>query len=304
MTLSTNAYLIVDAGGTFLKSAVLNCQGEVYPGSGMSVNSFSDAPKEDILRSFREIITMGMAFIKKHAMIISGLGLAFPGPFDFLKATSLMKHKFQSIYGFNLREYFYQLPGMPDNVPVRFIHDANAVLAGELWKGNAAGFENVAVVTLGTGLGFAISEHGKILRNHLGSPGIAIYNLPYRDGILEDYVAKRGFIKTYCELRGKSASNDISVSEIGEMADNGDSISIQTFNEVGKILAESLQNILYEKNIQCLLFSGQISKSFSHMETALKDGLRMVNSLQRIAVVKSIDNAALLGALSNVVADL
>jgi len=79
-------------------------------------------------------------------------------------------------------------------------------------------------------------------------------------------------------------------------AQEGDEASVQTFHEVGKILAESLEHILIEKNIQCLLFGGQISRSFHLMEHTLKQGLFKVKCLQRISAVNSIENAALLGA--------
>jgi glucokinase len=68
---------------------------------------------------------------------------------------------------------------------------------------------------------------------------------------------------------------------------------------VGRILAESLEKILIERNIQCLLLGGQISRSFHHMEEPLKQGLKGIKCLHKVSVVKSIDNAALLGTLQN-----
>ena len=45
------SYLSVDAGGTFLKSAILNSKGEVFQESACSVESFSDGPKEKIFQA-------------------------------------------------------------------------------------------------------------------------------------------------------------------------------------------------------------------------------------------------------------
>lgn len=88
---------------------------------------------------------------------------------------------------------------------------------------------------------------------------------------------------------------EIKVSDLGKWADEGNPHAIQTFQEVGRILAESLEKILVEQNIQCLLLGGQISRSFHHMEEPLKQGLQKVKCLNRVSVVKSIENAALLG---------
>ena len=229
-------------------------------------------------------------------MKLSGVGVAFPGPFDYIRGIPLMEHKFLNIYGVHMREFFHEIPGVLHDIPISFIHDAHAVLSGELWKGNAFGFPNAAVLTLGTGLGFAFSKNGKVQSDSHGSPLVTIFKLPYKGGILEEFTARRGVLKIYRDFGGNSIEG-IDVSDIGKRADDGDKISIQTFGEVGRILADALHNILIERNIQCLLLGGQISRSFRHIEDKLRFGLLDVESLQKISVVKSIDNASFLGAL-------
>lgn len=291
-----NVFLTIDAGGTYLKSAVLSGEGEVLEDSASMIKAFSSGSKEKILTAFRESVIKGLKFIEDGGMILEGIGVAFPGPFDHLNGIPLMKHKFINIYGVKMREFLHEIPGIPPDVNISFIHDAHAVLSGELWKGNAQGFENAAVVTLGTGLGFAFSKEGIIQCNSLGGPLVTIFKLPYKDGILEDYTARRGCLKIYSKINGRTMEG-IDVSDLGKWADEGDENSIQTFREVGKILAETLHNILIENNIRCLLLGGQISRSFQHMEEPLRHGLKDVECLLKISAVKSIDKAPLLGAL-------
>lgn len=295
-----DAYLVIDAGGTYLKSAVLNNEGSIMEGSASMVKSFSGGSKEEILMTFSITISRGLSFIENAGMILKGIGLAFPGPFDFSKGIPLMKHKFQNIYGVNLRKAFYEIPGILPHIPVRFIHDGNAVLIGEIWKGNAQGFANVAVITLGTGLGFAFSIDKMVQCNDLGSPAITIYKFPFQDGILEDFTAQRGFLRVYNEISSRVDKKKIQVSDIGKGADEGDMDCILTFLEVSRILAINLEKTLQEKNIQCLLFGGQISHSFHHMEEALRQGLNNVKCLRKISVVKNINNAAFIGVLRTI----
>lgn len=299
MDLSTMAYLTIDAGGTYLKSAVLNQTGDVLADSGYVTKSFSNGSKEKILWAFNEIVTHGLTYIERMGMSLSGIGIAFPGPFDYESGTSFMFHKFKNIYGINLCEAILNNSMISPDLPIKFMHDANAVLAGELWIGNGQDYDNVAVVTLGTGLGFAFSENRIIQRNNLGGPMVTIYRLPYRNGVLEDYTAKQGILHIYQKISGKAETEKIKVSDIGRWADGGDRDSIQTFQEVGRILAESLEKILLEKKIQCLLLGGQISRSFHLMEEPLKEGLKEVKYLGKVSKVKSIENAALLGLLQN-----
>ena len=293
------AYLIIDAGGTFLKSALLTSNGDILSGSSFSICSNSEGTSDEILQPLRNTIIKGLKFAHNHKLKLGGIGIAFPGPFNVEKATPLMEHKFQSIYGLDLREYFYTSTSISPNTPVQFIHDANSVLLGELWKGKAKGFKNVSAVTLGTGLGFAISKNGEVLCNEIGGPYLSIFRTPYKDGILEDYTAKRGFLKIYGKLSGRENTEEITVAEISELAVKGEEAALETFKEIGTILGEVLQRILMENKIECLLFSGQISKSFHFMEPAIQESLQGITMLKKISVVEDIDQSALWGTLRN-----
>jgi glucokinase len=51
------------------------------------------------------------------------------------------------------------------------LNDAQAALLGEVWQGAAKGAKNVALLTLGTGVGGAAMVDGHLLRGHLGRAG-------------------------------------------------------------------------------------------------------------------------------------
>jgi predicted NBD/HSP70 family sugar kinase/uncharacterized phosphosugar-binding protein len=54
---------------------------------------------------------------------------------------------------------------------VRVLNDAQAALLGEAWKGAAAGYRNVVLLTLGTGVGGAILSEGRLLGGAIGRAG-------------------------------------------------------------------------------------------------------------------------------------
>jgi glucokinase len=97
-------------------------------------------------------------------------------------------------------------------------------------------------------------------------------------------------------LRGKSFSN-IDVVDIGKMANEGDALSIDVFCDTAIILSETIKPVLKENDIQCLLFGGQISRSFKYMENSIKNSLKDIGCLKKISVVSNMDTAALLGAM-------
>lgn len=301
LTTKDKAYLTIDAGGTYIKSAVLDGDGTVLEDSFLKTKSFSDNPKEVILSAFSDTVIHGLEIVLSEKRHLGGIGIAFPGPFDYKNGIPLMEQKFQSLHGLPLKEILSENLGEYQNVPLVFVHDANATLEGELWRGNVQSYNNVAVITLGTGIGFALSENRKVLCNELGSPLVKIFNIKYGDGILEDVVSRKGILEIFKSFSDDNYSNRWDVDRIGALADNGHVPGILTFKKVGEILSDVLKNTLIERRIQCLLFGGQISKSFQHIEQSLKQGLKEINFLEKVSVVHNIDNSTFYGLLHRLI---
>ncbi|WP_295935685.1 ROK family protein [uncultured Alistipes sp.] len=296
MDLRTNScYLLLDVGGTFVKSGAATFTGELLPDAEFSCPIPSSGTKKQIADALAPVIRRGMAFARKRGFAVAGIGIAIPGPFDYANGISRMTHKFQGIYGISLCDMLRELPEVGPDLPIRFMHDVNAVLLGEMFHGNATGYRNVAVVTLGTGLGFSFCRDAEVQYSPMGSPRLPIYNLPYRDGILEDYVSKRGFFHIYQEIIRHKPSAALTVADLGRMAGEGDKAALETFSTVGGILAASVRDLIDEQQIECLLLGGQISRSFAFLEPALREGLKGLPRLGRISSVKHIGCAAFYG---------
>lgn len=278
--------LLLDAGGTFIKCS-----------DGREIPIRSDGSREEISSSFAKAVG---AFCNEDSCVNDAktacgkgqrnceIAVAIPGPFDYERGIFLMKHKFSSVYGMSFRE----VADVPSCARLLFTHDVNVMLAGEMFCGNGRGYSRVALVALGTGLGFAMSIDGHILKKATGSPLVSIFGLPYRDGILEDYASKRGFLGTFQALGGQGATT---VKDIAEFASDGDKAALETFRSIGSTIARTISPILKEYGIECLLFGGQISRSFRFLEPALREGLSGVESLVDISQVSNFDNATFNG---------
>lgn len=95
------------------------------------------------------------------------VGVAAPGIADSLgDRIYWMQGRLDKVQGLNWREFF----GRPSqDVPV--LNDAHAALLGEAWIGAAKDARNVALLTLGTGVGGALMVDGKLLRGDIGRAG-------------------------------------------------------------------------------------------------------------------------------------
>ena len=291
-----SAFIVLDVGGTFIKSGIMSADGLLLDGSQQTVPINSDGTKDEICNSLISAVSQGIALCRYYGYSPAGVGICMPGPFNYVTGISAMVHKFAAIKDMPLKEVIVQaLDGL--DIPVVFGHDVNTQLYGEMCGGNAVGYDNVCLVALGTGLGFAIANQGKILMTPTGSPLVSIWNLPYNGGILEDYASKRGFYNIWKEVTGTRPPEDMTVAEMGRLAGEGDTVALEVFRRVGKFVGSNIKGYLAENNIECLLFGGQISRSFGFMEEAVREELADMDGLT-ITTVSDFSNAAFKGLVA------
>ena len=258
--------LLLDVGGTFIKCSDGRCipmpsggsRDEIAAALRLAVASL--VPESRGVRAAETLTPSGECCPNSPAPRQSpARAVAIPGPFDYGKGIFLMKHKFAAVYG----ESFRALAGLPEEADIVFCHDVVAALLG--CEG-----ENVALVTIGTGLGFAHKEKGRVQVGPNGSPARSIYNLPWGDGILEDIVSARGIRNAYARLSGHS---HLSAAQIAQCADAGDEAALQVFSDLGETLGQALAPLLEELHAGTLLLAGQVSKSLPLFSRPLRNAL-------------------------------
>ncbi len=271
--------LLLDVGGTFIKGAVVGTapHDSIFL-TEFQVPSCSAGTAAEIAAALRTAFARGGR--------TDALAVSIPGPFDFEHGIFRMEHKFAAVKGLSFRE----LLGLPADFPMVFMHDVNAQLQGELTAGAGQGCPNVALVTLGTGLGFSVAVDGIIRKALSGSPADSLWNLPCRDGILEDYVSSRGIRRLY--------GDELPVREIADRAREGDNAAQEAFATAGALLAEAVQPVLRDCRVGRLLIGGQIARSFDLLGPSLQDLPAVVTSLEKVLPVSDIAHAAFRGLAS------
>jgi len=287
--------LAVDVGGTFLKSALFSQSGEMLSEGVDETPVDSDGAAKTIERVFREVTRRIAARAAQMGAVVRGVGVSVPGPFDYEQGRFLMDHKYASVKGACLRPWFTDTLG---NVPIRFLHDAAACLLGLMGEPETGCYSRVAVATLGTGLGFALSIDGKVQTNARGGPAVSLFNRPYRDGIAEDYVSRRGILARYRRASGQDEALD--VVDIAALAQKNDADALRVFRETGTMLGEILRPVLIEQRIECVVIGGQIARAGSLFEDSLRTALGGIPSLHAIQPVSDFTVLPLRGAFLDV----
>ena len=174
---------------------------------------------------------------------ISGIAVSVPGPFDYRNGIFRMEHKFQAVKDCSLKEFFPE-------IPMAFLHDANAFLCGAVSVSNG----RFGGITLGTGLGAAVMIDGKFINNEKDTPLYSLWNKSFRNGIGEDYVSTAALLKA-CPDAG-------SVKEMAERADTD-----KIWQDFGDALADLLTDWQNGLQLEKIYIGGGISKAAKRFMT-------------------------------------
>jgi glucokinase len=219
----------------------------------------------------------------------SGVAVAIPNPFDYDCGISYMRHKYCQLYGNDLRQGLAERLGC-DPARVHFLNDAAAFLIGELHQGAATGVNRAIGIALGTGVGSAFAAGGKIVATGHGVPPSGeIWNRPYRQSTVENFISTRSIQRRYEQLTGIRAEvRDIAALAIEQRQ------ARQTFEAFGKELGEVLRDTCLEFRPQRIVLGGGISRAAALFLPAAEKEL--ANPAIQLRVSNLFERAPLIGA--------
>ncbi|TDE27971.1 ROK family protein [Flavobacterium ranwuense] len=229
---------------------------------------------------------------------LEGLAICMPGPFDYASGICWIKDqaKYEHFYSLNIRELIQERLNLSNDIPILFDNDANCFGKGEFFKNAENSSRKVMAVTLGTGLGASFIDNGKAIDSGTQVPADGeLYNLPFKEGIAEDYVSVRGLLSRYEAVSGIKISNGL---ELFNRANDGDVLAIKVFEEVGADLAEIVLPWLRSFEADSFIIGGKIANASVYFLPAFQQKIR--DSGSEIIILVSTDNeiSALLGATS------
>ena len=268
--MKSSRIVLLDVGGTFIKSSLGIAGKGAVEGTFMSTPVSSNGTAEEITEAFRTAVSGQIKRAAEEGYAVEAVCAALPGPFDYKKGVFLMKHKFAAVYGVSFREILGDV--IAPDTRLAFVHDVNGALLGALTVDASLNEGNVAMVTLGTGLGFTYSIDGKVQESETGSPAEGLWDAPYMGGILEEYVSRRGILRLYAEQGGKLAEGE-DVKEVSLRARNGEEAALKAFSLAGSHLAAGASKLIADLGIRKIIFGGQISRSFDLMEKSIREGM-------------------------------
>ena len=149
--------IAIDIGGTFVKI------GLVKSGEIITKTAFKSFPQQRFQKTVATIEITINKLLVSHSIAknsLKGIGIGFPGIVDSIKMKVISTNKkYEDANTFD----FIKWAKETYDTPLVLENDARMALLGEWQYGAGKGFDNIAMLTLGTGVGSATLINGKLL---------------------------------------------------------------------------------------------------------------------------------------------
>lgn len=266
-------YLLMDVGGTEIKAGIVNRKGSLC-GPMEKFPAHAKESKDVIIADFAFIIDELGGKLPLPEDTVCGIGMAFPGPFDYENGISLMKglDKYDAIYGCVLQDEILKKMEKKEiledeKTSFLFLHDVEAFATGESHFGAAADAHRLLCLCIGTGAGSAFVENGIARKSGEDVPENGwLYNTPFQESIIDDYISVRG-LRKQAEARFKEPPNG---AELYQLALAGNKDALTVFENFGQDFYQAVKPFMEMFRPDAIVLGGQISRSFSFFGTKLE----------------------------------
>ncbi len=262
----------IDIGGTTVKIGILSEEGQIL--DKWEIKTRTEDNGAHIVSDIAESLKKAMAEKGYSMDDVIGAGMGVPGP---VMADGTINRCVN--LGWGVYNAAAELSGLL-GVPVKAGNDANVAALGEQWMGGGKGYDNVVMITLGTGVGCGIILDGKILAGTTGAAGecghmtIAdpedmIYTCGCgRRGCLETLTSATGVVniaKHLVETTDKATSlrdlPEITSKDIWDAAKAGDAGALEVVDKVAYYLGKAINTIAVVVNPEIFVIGGGVSKA-------------------------------------------
>ena len=276
----------IDIGGMSIKGAAVDSNGRVY--EKFSMPFIKGEPGEETIHKLADIVK---EYIAANGLEnkIAGIGLGSPGTLDIKNGIVNYANNL-GWENLHVADIFHEtLP-----YPVRLTNDANAASLGEAKYGAGKSYENIIMLTLGTGVGGGIIINGKLYEGNEGKGAELGHSVIVVDGE-QCTCGRKGCLETYASATAliretKKAMHShkrslmwkvcpdidmVSGKVPFEAAKQGDKVAIDVLDNYIKYLGEGILNFcnIFRPNV--VVLSGGIANAgdylFDRVNKYIKD---------------------------------
>lgn len=237
----------IDLGGTAIKLGCFDRMG--YCLRSQTVPTPQPATPEAVLTSISHTIEQ---LDPDRSAIAIGMGT--PGPADAAGRVARVAINLQDWRDVPVADWLEAKTGRPTIIA----NDANCAGLGEAWLGAGQAFQDMIMLTLGTGVGGAIILDGKLFVGRQGTAGeLGLITLipdgpPCNSG-------NQGSLEQYASVQAIRRETGLEPKDLAAKADAGDIDAIAFWQAYGQRLGAGLASLIYVLTPEAVVIGGGVS---------------------------------------------
>ena len=260
----------IDLGGTNIKSAVIDRERGILSRNSVPTNA-SDGPQV-VLDRIAEAVKISVEKAPSQAV---GVGIGAPGVISLDRTTVSWPPNLPGWEVINLKDELLQRTGL--NAIVE--NDANLMALGSSRFGAGRDYDNMIMITLGTGVGGGIIFNRELFRGETGGAAelghvIIDHNGPVSRskarGAIETFIGQRYLVNNALPLLEKHTENPLSRKfldkpdeleplHLSEEAAAGNKLARDILAEAGRMLGYAIVNYVHILDIRKIMVSGGVA---------------------------------------------
>lgn len=281
----------VDLGGTNLRIAAVNSDGKLM--EKLTLGAEVSRGRDFVISEMCNAIETLTAKYHGTGQLL-GIGIGVPGFIDMAAGMVMESPNLPDWKSFPARDEIEK------RLKTRVIleNDANSAAMGEKWLGAARDYENMAMYTLGTGVGGGLVFNGHLWHGMTGMAGELGHFNVYSDGhpcgcgsrgCLEQYASATAVVRMSSEAiaRGESAelerlSHDpgqFTSRSIYNLAVQGETAAKKVFDSVGRALGIGIGSMVNALNLPIYVIGGGVSSAWDAFAPAMFEEMKFRSSI-------------------------
>jgi glucokinase-like ROK family protein len=267
--------LVADLGATSVDVALTTLDGRIlaHRDEPAEIETGPEAGLGRVEQLFDQLVATTAALPGR----LWGIGIAVPGPVEFVSGQPISPPIMPGWDGYPIRERFERRYG----APVWVDNDVNVLALGEWRSGVAAGHDDVVVIKIGTGIGAGIISGGRLHRGAQGSAGdvghIQVSDDPEvicrcgNIGCLEALAGggALGWAGEAAALEGRSARlqtaldqrGRVTAQDVARAASSGDPVAVALLQSAGRRIGSMLASVVNFFNPSMIVIGGGVANS-------------------------------------------
>ncbi len=248
----------IDLGGTAIKF------GRFLRNGNCTATLTLPTPQPSTPEAVRETLIAGIDQLNLDQPSCA-IGLGTPGPVDATGRIAKVAINLTGWHDIPLANWLETAT----KLPTVLANDANCAGLGEAWLGAGKGYNDLILLTLGTGVGGAIILNGQLFTGHQGAAGeLGLITLnpegaPCNSG-------NQGSLEQYCSIQAIKQLTGRDPAELGKLAKAGDPTALGFWREYGQFLGIGLTSLIYVLTPQAVIIGGGISASADYFLPATR----------------------------------